>query len=121
MEKMHNNSLKIQNYFTNEELKSSDKKTIFKYRTRMERFGENYRGGNSPIPCPLCKLHLDNQEMSFQCPEIIKEVTINGSISDIYKENIKIETVDTVIRISEYRKRKLGYKKLVKRKEKINA
>ena len=75
----------------------------------MERFGEHFRGGAGPVPCPLCHLHLDNQEMSFQCTEIKKEIEIKGSISDVYKENIKSETIQTLIKISELRKRILEY------------
>ena len=109
MENIYYPSLKMQPYFTSTELKSSDKKTIFKYRVRMERFGENFRGGAGPVPCPLCHLHLDNQEMSFQCTEIKKEIEIKGSISDVYKESIQSETIQTLIKISELRKRILEY------------
>ena len=99
--------LKIQDYLLREDIKPSDKKTIFRYRTRMENFGENFRGGNGPATCPLCKLHLDNQEMSFQCPVIKSEITIMGDIKDVYKEDIKTETVRTIAKIAELRKTKL--------------
>ena len=76
----------------------------------MEKFCENFRGGNGPATCPLCKLHLDNQEMSFQCPVIKSEITISGDIKDVYKEDIKMETVRTITKISELRKTKLEKK-----------
>ena len=34
--------------------------------------------------------------MSFQCPIIKKEIKVKGNLSDIYKENIKNETIETV-------------------------
>ena len=70
----------------------------------MESFGENYRGGVSFIPCPLCDTHLDNQEMAFKCPIIRKEIAVKGSINDIYQEEIDLETVNTILKISKYRK-----------------
>ena len=90
-------------YLTRQDITQEDKKTIFKYRVRMERFGENYRGGAESISCPLCHTHLDNQEMSYQCPEIKKEIDIKGNFSDIYNENIQNETIETIVRISRYR------------------
>ena len=73
----------------------------------MEQFGENYRGGAEYISCPLCHSHLDSQEMSYQCPEIKKKIDINGKYSDIFNENIQSETVETLIKISKYRRKVL--------------
>ena len=103
MKNIHYKSLCMQNYLTRQDLTQEDKKTIFKYRVRMERFGENYRGGAESISCPLCHTHLDNQEMSYQCPEIKKEIEIKGNFSDIYNEIIQNETIETIVRISRYR------------------
>ena len=96
--------LKMQNYLTCEETNICQKKLLFKYRTRMETFGENFRGGNGPVPCPLCHLHLDNEEMSFQCQAIKSVMEIKGNIQDIYQQNIRKETVETITKISKYRK-----------------
>ena len=70
----------------------------------MERFGENFCGSSVTVMCSLCTLHLDNQEMGFQCPEIKKELQISGSMEDLYKENIPIETIRTIATISDIRK-----------------
>jgi hypothetical protein len=72
----------------------------------MADYGENYRGGQSQVMCPLCKLHLDNQDLCYQCPVIRSEVVINGNINDIFKDDLKLETVETISRISEFRKLK---------------
>ena len=78
-------------------------------RTRMERFGENFRAGNSPVICPLCKLHFDSQELSLQCPEIRKELEIKaGNYEEIYKDNIESSNiVKTLVEITEIRKLRL--------------
>ena len=107
MENVSYKELKMQSYFSSEQTTQNQKRTIFKYRTRMERFGENYRGGNGPAICPLCNLHLDNQEMSLQCPEIKKELNLSGNLSDIYKDDIKLEIIEIVTKISKFRKQKL--------------
>ena len=96
-------SIKMQTYFSRSDLNADEKRTIFKYRVRMERFGENFRGGASSIPCPLCDTHPDSQEASFQCPIIRKEIAIKGSIKDIYEEKIETETIKTIMKISKYR------------------
>ena len=100
-------TLKMQSYFTSSETKIEDKRTIFKYRVRMEKFGENYRGKETSIPCPLCHTHIDKQEMSFMCPIIRKDINIKGKFSDIYEEDIEKDTIQTILKISKYRKQKL--------------
>ena len=104
MEKLTYRDLNIQPYFLSEDIGINQKRSVFKYRVRMERFGENFRGRQSQVICPLCKLHLDNQEMGFQCPEIKKEIEINGSIDEIYIGEIKKETIKTMTKILEIRK-----------------
>ena len=85
----------------NDELNPNQKKILFKFRTRMAEFGENDRGGWAQVICPLCNVHLDNQEMSYQ---IKSEVLIEGKIEDIYKEEINVKTVKTIEKITEVRK-----------------
>ena len=109
MENLTCSSLKMQQYLSSQEIKTSEKRTIFKYHTRMERFGENFRGSQGPILCPLCQKHLDNQEHSYQCPEIRKGLEVKGSLSDIYKKEIKPETIKIAVKIAEFRQQNLGY------------
>ena len=73
----------------------------------MAKFGENFRGGARSIPCPLCNTHLDKQEMSFDCPSIRKEIDVKGNISDIYEEEIDTDTIQTILKIANFRKLKL--------------
>ena len=73
----------------------------------MENFGENYRGGISLIKCPLCKLHPDNQEMAFKCIRLKNVMEIKGNISDIYQEHIPKETIQTILKITETRRKLL--------------
>ena len=96
-------SIKIQKYFTRSDLSIEQKKLLFKFRTRMSDFGENYRAGREKVICPLCESHVDNQKLSFICPEIKNKVVICGKMSDIYRDDIKLETVEAIQKITQIR------------------
>ena len=85
MENLNYQELKIQKYLVSESTTSIQKKIVFKYRTRMENYGENFRGGASQVMCSLCKLHLDNQELVFQCQEIRSKIDVKGEMKDLYR------------------------------------
>ena len=76
----------------------------------MAPFGENYRGGQRIVLCPLCKLHPDGQSESFQCTEMKKLVDVKGDYKLIFTQNIPLELVKTVHHIYNLREelRKLG-------------
>ena len=107
MKNLNYDKLEMQDYLSCKHINISEKKTIFRYRTRMENFGENFRGGKTTAPCPLCHLHTDQQDISFQCTEIKKYIDVKGNISDIYKDTIDYEAMRTAIEISKYRKTRL--------------
>ena len=44
MDNLSYSDLKIQNYFLSDEISTSEKKMLFRIRTRMEQFGENFSG-----------------------------------------------------------------------------
>ena len=79
MENLQYKEIKMQNYLSSEKT-ILQKKIIFKYRTRMEDYGENFRGGARQVMCPLCQLHLDNQELIFQCQVIKSQIEVKGKI-----------------------------------------
>ena len=89
-----------------EDLKNGQKRLIFKLRTRMAEYGGNFKGGREKVMCPYCHLHLDSQDISYKCPVIKEEVKVIGEseIKDIYSSHVKLETVETLEKIEEYRK-----------------
>ena len=107
MENLNYSELKLQSYLKSDESSIQQKKMLFKHRVRMEQYGENYRGGKDRVPCPLCNLHLDNQEMAFQCSEVRKHIQVEGSLEDIFKEHIRVKTIQTIQQITEFRKQRL--------------
>ena len=93
------NELKRQTYFNIRKIGVEEIRNIFRYRVRMAKFGKMFRGILKNVMCPLCFLHLDSQILSLQC----KEIYIRCDITDIYCDDMKIETVKTV---AEMRKRR---------------
>ena len=108
MEGIYYHEMKMQNYLKSPHIKVNQKRTIFRWRTRMEAFGENFRGGREAVMCPLCETHLDNQTMSLQCISVKKEINVEHSLDDILKDNISQETVNLIDKITKHRKNKLG-------------
>ena len=104
MSNLEYEELKIQNYFLREELKIEQKRTLFKYRTRMAEYGENFRAGRAQVMCPFCNLHLDSQVLGYKCPVLTTLIRIEGKYEEIYEENTTIETIETLERITTFRK-----------------
>ena len=108
MDSLHYSEIRRQNYFMQPGLRTEEKRCIFRWRTRMENFGENFREGRTDVPCPLCTNHLDNQALSVQCEVIKKELKSKGNIENVYRDDIKEETVELVTKISKLRKKLLN-------------
>ena len=78
MDDLFYSKLEIRNYLKLENVNTKEAQTLFRYRTRMAKFGENFRGNRNSILCPLCKTHLDGQKMCFEnCPVVKKNITIS--------------------------------------------
>ena len=97
-------TLKMQKYLQLENLTKKQAIVVFKFRSRMAPFGENFRSGNLSTICPLCSAHVDSQENSLDCPTLRREVRIKGSYSDIFSENIPEDLTKTIFDIYNYRK-----------------
>ena len=55
--------LKMQDYLSLKKMNTSEAKSLFKFRLRMARFVENFRGSQKVIICPLCNVHPDGQSL----------------------------------------------------------
>ena len=71
----------------------------------MAPLGENYRGNQGHIMCPLCQNHLDNQPTFLQCEVVKKETGINMHIEEIYRETISLETARNLTKVEEFREK----------------
>ena len=112
MKELEYTDLSIQEYFLLPELEVEQSRTIFSFRTRMAPIGENYRGNRDTIICPLCKKAPDNQDHLFQCEILTEKVEIRRiNMSDIYNDNITLETAEVLTQILSTRKDILEHNK----------
>ena len=96
--------LEMQIYLMLENINKAGAQTLFKYRVRMANFGENYRGGPSPVSCPMCHTHLDNQKMAFEnCQVLRQNISINGSYTSIFSTSVNSEVVKSLQDIDKFR------------------
>ena len=95
----------MQSYLKSKLLTVDQKKLVFKARTRILEFGENFKAGEEHIMCPLCHLHFDNQDLVTECPEIRKKIISESRISDLYKETVNVKTVTMLEEIMTARKK----------------
>ena len=100
--------LKIQDYLLSEETSVQQKRILFKFRTRMSNFTENFRGPNPPIPCKICNMHVDSQNHAVNCIETMKNVKETGKYDEIFTNNISAGTAVMLEKILEFRENKLG-------------
>ena len=103
MDNLWYSDLKMQPYLESNKFTTQEVKTIFKFRTRMANFGQNFKNGQQVVPCPLCNVHLDSQAMAFQCYKIKETVDLKGSYDDIFKDDIPKDLVKTLTKIMDFR------------------
>ena len=96
-------SLEMQDYFKDDKITKSQARTIFKFRTRMEKFSENFKGGKPIKECPLCGEIEDSQIHSFVCPKIKENIEVEGKLEDIFSPVIRKEIAKTLENIVKFR------------------
>ena len=91
--------LKLQQYLKLEEINVQQALTVFSFRTRMAKFSENFRNCGIQQICPMCQTHLDNQPMSFQCKNVLKEIDVKEKYERIFSENISVQLTKCLLDI----------------------
>ena len=107
MNQLSYSRLMMQEYLKCDKLDSWEAKAVFNYRTRMAKYRDNYKGQRGQAPCPLCNLHLDVQNICFQCPSVRENVKLKGKYEKIFGNKISKELAKTVLEISKYREKYL--------------
>ena len=107
MDNLRYTKLEMQPYLKVKNISSIGGQTVFRYRTHMANYRQNY-GNNGPNNCPLCGLHLDNQYMAFNNCQVVKDnVKLEGKYEDLFKPTVPNDLVRTFSRIEEFRKDKI--------------
>ena len=100
-------ALEIQKYLKDKAITVQQAKILFKFRTRMEDFSNNFKGGKPTGLCPLCRRNADMQKHSYQCNIILKNIQVMGRYEEIFGTNISKETAKTVENIVIFREKYL--------------
>ena len=69
MENLEYTELKLQNYLTDDEISVEEAKNLYRFRTRVAKFKENFKNGYVANAYPLCLVQPDTQAHSLQCPK----------------------------------------------------
>ena len=86
-----------------EETTNEMKIAAFRWRTRSEKFDENYKGGKNETVCILCNKHKDSQETSFQCNEVRKRVAVTSKYEELFQPKIPKILIQQLMKIVEIR------------------
>ena len=89
--------LRIQKYLEASWISKDQARLIFKFRTKMAPFDNNFRGGREEVMCPICKAHPDDQTLLLKCPAIKNIIHNSIDMENINSDNILRDTVDTLV------------------------
>ena len=78
---------------------------VFRFRTRMLTFGENFRGNNFGRLCPLCNKHIDCQDTLNDCQVIRNKFKddFSGCIRNLYSTYQTTEAIKMLSEVINYR------------------
>ena len=105
MKNLYYADLEKQEYLTDKKITPQQAKAVFKYKTRMANFSDNFRGGQPTKQCPLCKdeSSLDTQQHSLVCKVTKQNVQIDVRYEEIFFSQIGAETAKTLENILKFR------------------
>ena len=95
--------LKIQNYLKDGKITVKEAQNIYKYRTRVAKFKDNFKNNNDEFACPLCLTQPDTQAHCVQCPVVKANIDVRGEYTDIFTEDISQEISQTLLKITQFR------------------
>ena len=87
-----------------ENITVKEAKNIFKYRTRVANFKDNFKNNHDGgMECPLCLEQPDSQAHSVLCPVIKANIDVRGEYSEIFTHEISKEISQTLLNITLFR------------------
>ena len=83
--------LKMQDYFTTNQLSTQMKKFTFLCRSRMLAVGANYKAGNQKPTCPICKIAYDSQCHLLVCEKLLENTICDNlpKYEDLFSQNLE--------------------------------
>ena len=97
--------LEIQEYLKDKTIRTSMARSVFKFKTRMANFSENFKEGGSTKACPLCREPnaLDTQRHSLVCRVIVANIDVDITYEDIFHSKVEVKAAKTVENILKFR------------------
>ena len=86
------------------DLTVNEAKAVFRFRTRMQPFDDNFNGKGTKVLCPLCAQHFDLQELCFDCPILRGKLRIEERYESIFGSVIKPTLARVLLGIETIRK-----------------
>ena len=90
LDNLNYKELKMQSYLKLEGIKIQEIQDTFRFRTRMSKLGENYRGQGGEVLCPLCGNHKGNQRMLFHCRVLGEKTNLECETENIYSNEVNM-------------------------------
>ena len=100
--------LKLQQYLKCDKITVRQAHTLIKFRTRMARYGGNFKGSNGSQECLMCSKHGDNQEEIYECLFNKQNVTLAGNYDDLFKNEVNVEMINSLETLYRLRVNKLS-------------
>ena len=97
-------NLKIQPYFNEDSINTNDARQIFRYRTRMLKFKENFKGNEEDNSCPLCKNHPDDQNKIEFCNVLKEKIGDVSKCKLLYTDTTNKEAYELITKVMDIRK-----------------
>ena len=89
MNKLDYSDLKIQEYLKNHLISLEEKRTVFRLRTHMEVYKENFKHSFTNLECELCHSHSDLQLESLTGCKSAFAINVNKEdYEEIFREEI---------------------------------
>ena len=104
MSNLQYEELRLQSYLMDENITVKEAKNVFKYRTRVANFKDNFKNNHDGgMECPLCLEQPDSQAHSVLCPVIKANIDVRGDYSEIFTHEISKEISQTLLNITLFR------------------
>ena len=100
--------LKPQNYLSIKNARIEQIRNVFRFRTRMANFRDNFKSSGGPTMCPLCDKHYDTQSLSFQCSFYRDKLKITCDMRDVNSEHVTLQTARTITEMINLRSKHLN-------------
>ena len=103
MENLEYKEFEPQPYLKDEDITTKMDNNIFKFRTKMLNFKENFKGTEETLECPMCKQHTDSQNEMEKCEELSRVIKNIEQCNNLYRDSSNVEAAKTLENVLKHR------------------